>query len=53
VDFSNSIHSVGLGMRMSYRKMVSLRLDLANIMQPTVNRQTDSLRLTGALAIVF
>jgi hypothetical protein len=38
---------------MNYRKLVSLRLDLAQIMQPTLNRQSDSQRLTGALAIVF
>ena len=47
------IHSVGLGMRMNYRKLVSLRLDLAQIMHATLNRQSDSQRLTGALAIVF
>ena len=34
-------------------KLVSLRLDLAHIMQPTLNRQSDSTRLTGALAVVF
>jgi hemolysin activation/secretion protein len=49
----DSIRSIGLGMRMSYRKLVSLRLDLAHILQPTINRQTDSTRLTGALAVVF
>jgi hemolysin activation/secretion protein len=47
------IYSVGLGMRMSYRKVVSFRLDGAQIMQPTLNRQTDSFRVTGALAVVF
>ena len=47
------ISSVGLGMRMSYRKLVTFRLDAAQILQPTANRQTDSLRLTGALAVVF
>ena len=47
------INSLGLGMRMSYRKVVSLRLDGAQIMQSTFNRQSDSLRVTGALAVVF
>jgi hypothetical protein len=40
-------------MRVSYRKMVTFRLDAAQIMQPTANRQSDSLRVTGALAVVF
>ena len=50
---ADSIYSVGLGMRMTYRKTVTLRFDAAQIMQPTANRQTDSLRVTGALAVVF
>jgi hemolysin activation/secretion protein len=49
----DSIYSVGLGMRMSYKKLVSLRVDVAQIMQPTVNRQSDSTRVTGVLAIVY
>jgi hemolysin activation/secretion protein len=49
----DSFYSVGLGMRMSYKKLVTLRLDLAQIMQPTPNRETNSLRVTGALAIVY
>jgi len=54
VDASNSIYSIGLGMRMSYRKLVSLRLDAAQIMHPVPSsRSTDSLRVTGALAVVF
>jgi hypothetical protein len=32
---------------------LTLRLDVAQIMQPTLNRQTDNLRVTGALAVVF
>ena len=49
----DSIYSFGLGMRMSYGKLVTFRLDAAQIGQPTLNRQTDSVRVTGALAVVF
>ncbi|MCC7487672.1 MAG: ShlB/FhaC/HecB family hemolysin secretion/activation protein [Burkholderiales bacterium] len=48
-----NLYSMGLGMRLSFKKLVSLRLDAAHIMQPTVNRQSSSTRLTGALAVVF
>ena len=48
-----SIYSVGLGLRMNYQKLLSLRLDLAQIMKETLNRQTDSTRLTGSVAVVF
>jgi len=49
----DSIYSIGLGMRMSYKKLLTLRLDLAQIMQATTARDNDSLRVTGALAVVF
>lgn len=49
----DSIASAGLGIRMTYGKSVSLRLDLAQILQETFNRDNDSQRLTGSLAIVY
>ena len=53
INQHDSFYSVGFGLRMSYKKLVSLRVDVAQIMQPTVNRQSDSMRVTGALAIVY
>jgi hypothetical protein len=32
---------------------LSLRLDLAQILQETASRDNDSLRISGALALVF
>jgi hemolysin activation/secretion protein len=49
----DGIASMGLGLRLGYGKSVSLRLDLAQILQETVNRDNNSQRLTGSLAIVF
>ena len=49
----DSIASAGLGIRMTYGKMVSFRLDLAQILQATANRENGSQRLTGSLAIVY
>ena len=47
------IKSAGIGLRYNYGKMLSLRLDLAQILEGTVNRRSDSQRVTGALAVVF
>lgn len=49
----DSIASVGLGLRLSYSKMVNLRLDLAQILQATPTRHDSTQRVTGALAVVF
>ena len=49
----DSISNVGLGVRVSYGKMLNFRLDLAQIFQSTVSRETSSQRLTGSLAVVF
>lgn len=49
----DSIASAGVGFRLTYGKMLSLRLDLAQILQETANRDNDSQRLTGSLALVF
>jgi hemolysin activation/secretion protein len=50
---SDHIKSAGIGLRYNYGRMLSLRLDLAQILEPTVNRRSDSQRLTGALAVIF
>lgn len=49
----DSIASVGVGLRLTYRKFMSLRVDLAQILQQTANRERDSQRVTGSLALVF
>jgi hemolysin activation/secretion protein len=49
----DSIASAGVGLRMTWRKNLSLRLDLAQILQPTASRSTSSQRLTGSLALVY
>lgn len=49
----DSIASAGVGLRVTYRKFLSLRLDLARILQETANREDHSHRLTGSLALVF
>jgi hemolysin activation/secretion protein len=49
----DGIASAGVGMRMTYSKSVSLRLDLAQILQETANRDNNSVRVTGSLAIVY
>ncbi|HUF79918.1 MAG TPA: ShlB/FhaC/HecB family hemolysin secretion/activation protein [Burkholderiales bacterium] len=49
----DSIASVGVGLRMTYGKTVSLRLDLAQPLQETPSRDNNTQRLTGSLAIVF
>ncbi len=49
----DSIASVGVGFRLTYGKMLSLRLDLAQILQETANRDNNSQRLTGSLAFVY
>jgi len=49
----DSIASMGLGLRLSYGKMVNLRFDLAQIRQATATRDNSSQRLTGSLAVIF
>jgi len=49
----DSIASAGFGLRVTYGKSISLRLDVAQILQETANRDNNSQRLTGSLAIVF
>jgi hemolysin activation/secretion protein len=48
-----SLESAGVGLRLNYGKMVNLRVDVAQIMHPTVNRQSDSQRVTAAVAVIF
>jgi hemolysin activation/secretion protein len=49
----DSIDSFGVGLRFTYKKMLSLRLDLAHTRQETPTRDNNSLQLTGSLALVF
>ena len=49
----DSLSSVGVGLRLSYGKMMNLRFDLAQILQESPTRDNNTQRLTGALAIVF
>jgi hemolysin activation/secretion protein len=49
----DSISSVGLGARVGYGKALSLRLDLARVMESTANRRSGSLRLEMAAAYTF
>jgi hemolysin activation/secretion protein len=48
-----SIASAGFGMRMTYGKDFSLRVDLAQIIEASANRQAGSLRLGAALLYGF
>lgn len=45
--------STGIGMRLTYGKTVSLRLDLAQILKAHGTRQTDDMRLNGSLVLVY
>ena len=49
----DSIASAGIGLRLTYGKSLSFRLDLAQILQETPNRDNDSQRLTGSVVFVF
>jgi hemolysin activation/secretion protein len=50
---SKYLASTGVGMRMSYGKSVSLRLDLSNILKAHGTRQEGDLRLNGSLVLVY
>jgi len=50
---SDSIASAGIGVRFSYAKSVSLRLDAAHILQPAGTRKTSDTRITAGLSIIF
>ena len=45
--------STGVGLRLSHAKSFSLRIDVANILKPTPNRDEGSWRVSAALAIIF
>jgi len=47
------IKSAGIGLRVGYRKSAALRLDLAQILKETADRDSGSWRLTGAIALIF
>jgi hemolysin activation/secretion protein len=45
--------SAGIGLRLSFGKSVSLRVDLAQILKAHGTRQTDDQRLNASLAIIY
>ncbi len=45
--------STGLGLRLSYGKSVSLRIDIAQILKAHGTRQTDDQRVSAGLAIIY
>lgn len=45
--------STGIGMRLSYGKSVSLRLDVAQILRDHGTRQTDQQRVTAGLVLIY
>jgi hemolysin activation/secretion protein len=47
------LKSAGIGLRYNYGKLVSARLDLAQILHSSPSRSSDSQRIVGALAVVF
>ena len=49
----DSIASAGVGLRVGVGKALSLRLDFAQILQETANRDNSGLRLSGVLALVY
>lgn len=49
----DSIRSAGVGVRLAYGKAASLRLDVAQILEPTANRRTSDQRVSAALAVTF
>jgi hemolysin activation/secretion protein len=48
-----SIASTGIGLRMSYGRQASLRVDVAQILKAAGTRQTSDQRVTGSLILVF
>ena len=49
----SELASTGLGLRLSYGTLVSLRFDVADILQTTTNVDKGSVRLSAALTVVF
>lgn len=47
------IASTGVGMRLAYGKMVSLRLDLSHVLRDHGTRQAGDVRLNGAMVLVY
>jgi len=45
--------STGIGMRLAYGKMVSLRLDLSHVLRDHGTRQAGDMRLNGAMVLVY
>jgi hemolysin activation/secretion protein len=49
----DSIASAGVGLRLGYGKVLSLRLDVAQILHESANRSNASHRVSAALALIF
>jgi hemolysin activation/secretion protein len=50
---SKSVSDVGLGIRMSYGKQLSLRLDVAHVLRDAGTRQNGDNRISAGVALVF
>ena len=50
---SQTISDVGLGVRMNYGKMMSLRLDVAHVLRDAGTRQNGDNRVSAGIALVF
>lgn len=48
-----TLKSGGVGVRLGYGKGLSLRLDIAQILQASNNRETSSQRVSAGLAVIF
>jgi len=48
-----ALASAGVGLRLSYGKLLSLRLDVARILKETVNREEGSYRASASLTLIF
>ena len=52
-EASQYLSSTGLGLRLSYGKAFSLRLDVAQILQAHGTRQTNEQRVSAGIAIIY
>jgi hemolysin activation/secretion protein len=48
-----TLKSAGLGLRVGYKKSIALRLDVAQILAETANRNNNSQRVSGAVSVSF
>jgi hemolysin activation/secretion protein len=52
-EASARLKSAGVGIRFGYKKSLAVRFDVANIQEPTPNREKDDWRGVGSVAIIF